>query len=164
MLKLLKYPSPVLNQISNDCVESDLQLIKDVYLQMIEVMNQPKGVGLAAVQVGILKRFCLLQNPSDLKNPYIIINPVVIESLDLTKKQEGCLSLPLFYEPVDRYQQITVAYMDETWTSRTAVFVDIEAQCLQHEIDHFNGRLLLDDLSPMIKQMYNKKLIKKGIL
>lgn len=162
MLLLLKYPDPILNQKSEDCVKSDLPLIKQNFDEMVKIMDKAEGVGLAAVQVGILKRYCIIKSFTGESN--LIINPVITEGLDLEKKLEGCLSLPLFSEHIQRFNEVTVTYRDENWIERTAVFTGLQAQAIQHEINHFNGLLLINTVSLMKEQMWKKKLKKRGLL
>lgn len=163
-MKLIKYPNPILNQVSETCTEADLDLIKSSYEEMNNIMKQYKGYGLAAVQVGILKRFCLLTNSHDVDKPYVIINPELITSDELEKKEEGCLSLPLLNESVERFNDITIKFRDETWEEKTASFQGLDAQCLQHEIEHMQGKLLIDNLSLLKKQFWLKKASKRGLI
>jgi len=158
---LLKYPDPKLKEISIDCTEDDIPLIKEAYVDMSKIVNDYNAAGIAAIQVGIPKRFCLLKDTS---NVHLMINPVLTVDGEQTKIKEGCLSLPYFHEFIVRYPKVTVYYKDENWIDRTAELEGIEAQCLQHEIDHFNGTTQLDKVSLMVKQMYLKKAKKKGIL
>lgn len=158
-LFILRYPNPILNAVSEDCTEADLLLINENYDEMVRLTNATNGVGLAAVQVGILKRFCIVRDSGNEYN--LIINPELVEGLDLTPKKEGCLSLPFFSELVERFEQVTIKFRDSSWTERTAVMTGIEAQCIQHEMNHMSGLLILDTVSLMKQQMYNKKLRKK---
>lgn len=161
-LTIIKYPDPVLKQVSTECTEADLDLIKASVPDMTEAMNALKGIGLAAVQVGINKRFCLLK---DSNTTHVIINPEIVASdLEHKKVKEGCLSLPYFYEFVDRFQNITIKYRDEQWIERTSELYGLEAQCLQHEIDHMNGILQEEKVSLMVRSMWIKKAKKKGAL
>lgn len=161
-MKLLLYPDPILNEKSLECTQDDIPMIKSVYNDMTAVMSQYKGVGLAAVQVGILKRFCLLADGANM--PHVLINPVIVETHDSCSMEEGCLSLPYFWEKINRFKQITIRYKDLDWNNQVAVLYDIEAQCLQHEIDHFEGELIKDQVSPMKRSMWEKKAKKKGAL
>ena len=160
-LTLVKYPDPKLKEVSIDCTEEDLPLIKDNVVKMTTLMEAQKGIGLAGIQVGIAKCFCLLKDTSKV---HIIINPVITNQVGETRVQEGCLSLPFFYEFVDRFQKITITYMDEQWIERTTELEGLEAQCIQHEIDHFKGVLQLDKVSLMVRGMALKRMKKRGFL
>lgn len=161
-LTIKRYPDPILNQVSVECTEGDLLSIKEAYPAMVKVMNDLHGVGLAAVQVGILKRFCIIKDSQDKAN--LIINPTIIEGSNLTLKREGCLSLPFFFETIERFDEMTIKYKDDTWTERTAVMSGEEAQCIQHEIGHLNGRLIFNYVSKQKQDLWLKKAKKKGIL
>lgn len=125
------------------------------------------GIGLSANQIGISKRFFLLATngtaPKSVKyeDTVMVINPVIIDqSEEVQKDSEGCLSLPLFSESIVRPLDITVEFYDTQWKKTIAVFSGLEARCVLHEIEHLDGRLLLDRLSPMKQDMYKKKLQK----
>lgn len=166
-MELILYPNPLLNQRSEEVKESDLEAIKILIPGMVSLMNQHQGVGLAAIQAGILKRFSVLDMTKD---PYYdplgpavltIINPVVTEKKSPIRLQEGCLSLPLFQEVMDRHSDITVTFRDENWVEHTREFSGLIAQCIEHEIQHMDGQLILEQVSPLVRQMYIKKLKKR---
>lgn len=161
-LKLVRYPDPLLNLVSEDCLETDLPYILSVKDQMIKIMDEYKGVGLAAVQAGILKRFAIIKDKAGQNN--LIINPEIEQGEALQDMREGCLSLPFFYETIVRFEQIIVKFKDETWTEHRAIMNGQEAQCLQHELNHMSGLLILETVSPMKQQMWIKKAKKKGFL
>lgn len=161
-LTIKRYPDPVLTQVSQECTEADVSYINHLVPEMTTIMNNLKGVGLAAVQVGILMRFCILKDTHG--KVHTLINPALASGENLTPKQEGCLSLPFFYEKVERFEEVTINFRDETWTERTAVFNGIEAQCIQHEINHMNGLLIFNTVSRMKQEMWLKKARKKGVL
>lgn len=171
-MKLIKYPNPILNQKSEICKEEDLPQILQSYPEMCRIMKEHNGVGLAAIQVGIPKTFCIIVSKStDLGGPHwstppsLVINPEVIEiSKEIKKEHEGCLSLPMFWEKVERPLEVLVQYRDEQWQLRTAVFYDILARCVLHELDHMLGEPIHNKVSPMVKHMWEKKLQKKGMI
>lgn len=165
-MNLVRFPDPILNQVSREVTESDLEAIINVVPTMTALMLKHNGVGLAAVQAGMLKRFAILNRKAD---PYydpntpatsIIINPEILDQKNMVRVSEGCLSLPLFSEIFDRAESITVKYRDENWVEKTEEFTGLMAQCLQHEIEHFDGILQSDKVSIMKKQMWEKKLKK----
>jgi len=121
-----------------------------------------KGVGIAAVQVGIAKRFSIIKSPQGINN--LIINPELVAGENLRAIKEGCLSLPMFYENVERFEEVTIKFRDKDWIERVAVMTGEEAQCIAHELNHMNGILILDTVSQMKKEMWLKKVSKKGII
>ena len=167
MYNLVVYPDERLTTVCKPCVESDLETIKQAHRPMMHIMKHYGGIGLAANQIGLDKRFLLLATRTtaphsiQFEDTVMLINPIITEFSEETKLEaEGCLSLPLLLEPVERSVQITIAFKDENWKDITAVFYGLEARCVQHEIEHLDGKLLLDRLSPMKQQMYFKKLQK----
>lgn len=168
-MKIIKYPDPILEQVSEEVKQEELSTILSYIPEMQKLMYAVKGVGLAAVQVGILKRFCImLSKTSDLGYAQdgvdLIINPEIIEvSSETTKDNEGCLSLPLFWEQIERPIEVVAKFIDKDWIERTGVFYGISARCILHEISHMNGILIYKNTSPMKQDMWKKKLKKKGV-
>lgn len=169
-MKLILYPDPILSQRSEEVLESELDYIKSVKTEMITLMERYSGIGLAAVQAGVLKRFAFIDMTRDpyydLNTPAILtlINPSIIKTENEVRVNEGCLSLPWYQEMQDRWGTITVKYRDEQWNEVEKEFNGILSQCVQHEIEHFEGELLIDSASIMKVQVYKKKLKKKGLL
>lgn len=166
--QLATYPDKVLELVSEECTEADLPFIKKMLKPMSHIMAEYNGIGLAAVQVGVLKRFCTFSNGAvtptkeKLGDIILIINPEIVpqEPTELVSDKEGCLSLPRFYESIARPADVLVKFRDQDWKEVTAAFSGMEARCIQHEIDHMNGILQVSKLGPMAKQMYVKKLAK----
>lgn len=169
-MKLIRYPDPILDRRSSELTEVDLESVKNVIQPMTDLMLKCNGVGLAAVQVAIVRRFAVLNMKADpyydVATPAVltIINPEILETKNPVRLTEGCLSLPLYSEFQDRYADITVKYRDLDWNEVTKEFSGVIAQCIQHEILHMNGTLLIHADSPMKVQMYRKKLKKRGAL
>jgi peptide deformylase len=163
LLDILVAPHPTLAKKAVEITEVTDD-IRQALVDMLETMYKAPGVGLAANQVGLLKRMIVvdISNPEEEKpNPYKLINPVVIQSSeDLSVYQEGCLSLPTFYEEVERPAKITVEYLDTQGKKQTLEADGLLATCIQHEIDHLNGVLFVDHLSRLKKNMIVKKLSK----
>ena len=159
-LQIIRYPDPILNQISVDCIETDLKDINEQVPDMVKIMTNMNGVGLAAVQVGILKRFAIIKDSQN--QVHLVINPVLISGENLEPKREGCLSLPFFFETIERFDEVTISYRDQDWIERIAVMNGQEAQCIQHEILHMSGKLILEYVSKQKQDMWLKKLRKKG--
>lgn len=164
--QLLTHPDKRLELVSEPCTEEDLSFIRRMQKPMYHIMKEYNGVGLAAIQAGVAKRFCILLtggvSPLNAKVEDILclINPKVVESEGCVEEAEGCLSLPEFSEVTARPKQITVEFKDLEWKDVTAVFTDVEARCILHEIEHMQGVTQLSKLSLMKRQMYEKKLLK----
>lgn len=115
---------------------------------MIKIMNNEGGVGLAANQVGITKRFFIIKMNEEVK---LIINPTIIEIGNTYKYEEGCLSIPGTSAETSRARYIKISYKDHGFNDITEEFSDISAIAIQHEIDHLDGKLYIDTLQPMKK-------------
>jgi len=173
-VELITYPNPLLNQVSEECRKEDIPYIKSLIPEMHKIMNANKGIGLAAVQVGVLKRFCIMQDNSTAlgsaaESVDLIVNPKVIEidCPDPQLEKEGCLSLPGFWELIERPYQVTVQFMDivgDEWIERKGIFYGIKCRCILHEIDHMNGQPIHNKVSVMKREMWKKKLKKKGVI
>ena len=164
MNKILLVPDPVLRQKANHLNKITLEDIKISKL-MIEIMLKAPGVGLAANQIGILKKIITLniQNKNqNIEKIYALFNPKII-SFSKEKKvlEEGCLSLPNQYANIERPEKIIVEYLNEKNKKITEEKYGFEARVLQHEIDHLNGKLFVDYLSPLKRKILIKKVIKE---
>ncbi len=159
-LKILEFPDPRLRTKASpvEVVDDDLRaLIAD----MFETMYAAPGIGLAATQVDVHKRLLVTDISANSDAPLALINPVILEKDGLVATDEGCLSVPGFYEEVERAEQIKVRFLD-----RDGVEVELEAEglqavCIQHEIDHLDGKLFVDYISEAKRQRIRKKLLKE---
>ena len=164
MLKIVQSPDPLLNQVCEPCETGDRSL-KKLAKQMERVMYATDGVGIAAPQVGILKRLIVGEAaPGDeggARNPVALVNPEIIETWgDPEVNDEGCLSCPGIYVPIERQPWARVRYQDfkgEEWEIESDGLL---GRCLQHEIDHLNGKLFIDYLGPLKRQMITRKMEK----
>lgn len=141
-------------------VDSDLAAFLD---DMLETMYAAPGIGLAANQVGDLRRVFVMDCSArdEAAQPYKLVNPQIIwTSEEVTTYEEGCLSLPELYGDVERPAEVKVRYLDENGKQQERHFVGIEATCAQHEIDHLDGKLFVDHLSPLKRNMILRKLKK----
>jgi peptide deformylase len=143
---LIILPDPVLRQLSKpvETVDADVRRLAD---DMLETMYDAPGIGLAAIQVGIAKRMLVidLAKEGEEKQPLVFINPQILKSSDeRSVYEEGCLSIPDYYAEVERPAAITVEYVDRDGKQQTVDADGLLATCLQHEIDHLNGVLILD--------------------
>lgn len=166
ILEILKYPDPRLKKVSlpvEKITGKTQQLIRD----MIETMYAAPGVGLAAPQVGVLQRIVILdvdhENPK--KNVYKLINPEIRCAEGKIVWEEGCLSVVDFTAEVKRAAQVEVIAMDETEKEVRIEAEGLFAVALQHEIDHLDGKLFIDRISRLKRDLYTrrlKKMIRSG--
>lgn len=166
ILEILKYPDPFLKTKASE-VKSVDPSVKTLIAEMIETMYHAKGIGLAAVQVGVDKRIIVLDVPDENveerqkgKNLVALVNPRIIKTGGETKYEEGCLSVPGITADVVRASEVTVSALD-----REGMPVEIEASglfaiALQHEIDHLDGVLFIDRLSRLKREIVKRKLKK----
>jgi len=161
-LKIIIAPDPRLLEVSKPVKEVNND-IKNLLEDMLQVMYRSNGIGLAAPQVGILKRLIVMDcsDKNIKKEPLKFVNPEILNlSSDKSEFEEGCLSLPTQYAKVERPSNIEVEYKDENGNKYRKSFSGIEATCLQHEIDHLNGKLFVDHISKLKKNRIIKKLEK----
>jgi peptide deformylase len=145
---------------------ADIAAISDAMNDMVNMMNDQRGVGLAAPQVGILQRFLVMQDP-DTHEVYKIINPKIISFSDKTcKMEEGCLSvvdsdgIPIFADVV-RPDGVVMEWTDENGAAHSAKFIKTMARIVQHEYDHLDGKLFIDYLSPIKREQVMRKVKKR---
>lgn len=127
---------------------------------MFETMYHAKGVGLAAPQIGINLQLSVIDVAGDKKEPLVLINPIITESIGEATYQEGCLSVPGTFDTVKRAERVTVKALDRFGKPFEITADGLLGECLQHEIDHLNGKLYIDLLSPLKRAMARKKLEK----
>ena len=175
---IIAVPDPRLKQVSEpvEAVTDDLRLLMD---DMVETMHDAKGIGLAAIQVGVGKRVIVMDlSPSDLAEDgesedrydlselkdepirYFVNPEIVWTSEEMNNYQEGCLSVPGFYDDVERPQACKVTYLDYQGEPQELNCDGLLATCIQHEMDHLNGVVFLDHLSRLKRDMIVKKLRK----
>ena len=160
--KILTEPNKTLRQVSLpvDRVGKSEQLLMD---DMLETMYHAKGIGLAAIQIGVPKRIIVmdLSKEEEKKEPRYFVNPVIKnKNLNLSKYLEGCLSLPDQFAEVDRPSTCEVEYLDYNGNKKLLRTDGLLATCIQHEMDHLEGILFIDHLSKLKKSMIIKKLSK----
>ena len=161
-MEIIIAPDSRLNQVSKK-VESFDNTVISILNQMLECMYNNNGIGLAAPQVGILKRLVVVDcsDKNNIKKPIKLINPEIVKSSsEITEFEEGCLSLPTQYAKVKRPAEIIVKFQNIEGIFCQESFSGIEATCIQHEIDHLDGKLFVDHVSKLKKNFIIKKLIK----
>jgi peptide deformylase len=160
-LTIVEYPDKRLKEKSKEIEKFDKEL--HVLLDaMYETMIQSNGIGLAAIQVGHAKRALLLNIPDEEDQQSIdtlieMINPIIIQTSGETTYQEGCLSVPTFYEDINRYECIMVNYQDRDGNTKTIEADGLMSIAIQHEIDHLNGILFIDKLSYSRRKKFEKE-------
>ena len=155
-------PDPILRKKSENLEKVDDEL-RSLLNDMLETMYSAPGIGLAAVQVGILKRLIVIDisKEKDKKNPLFLINPEIISrSKNTSIHEEGCLSLPGHYAEIERPAECHIKYIDYTGKQKEIEANGLLSTCIQHEVDHLNGILFIDYLSKLKKDMILKKLLK----
>lgn len=161
LLTILEFPDPRLRKIADDVesFDSDLQQLID---DMFETMYAAPGIGLAATQVDVHKRLLVMDISEDRTAPMVFINPD-IEVLDPEPLgyEEGCLSVPGYYELVQRPRRVRVKALDRQGEAFELEAEGLLAVCIQHEIDHLNGKLFVDYLSMLKRQRIKAKLEKE---
>lgn len=164
---IVEVPDPRLRLISQpvETVDDDVRRLID---DMFDTMYDARGIGLAAIQIGVPKRIVVmdLQEQEDeegkpIREPRVFINPVILDPADeLSTYTEGCLSVPDQFADVDRPARCRVTWLDATGAAHDEVFEGLLATCIQHEMDHLEGILFIDHLSRLKRNMALKKLKK----
>ena len=165
LLKILIFPDPRLRTVAKT-VEVVDDSIKKLTQDMLETMYQGSGIGLAATQVNIHKRVIVLDISESKDEPLILINPEIIKIIDPNKKifSEGCLSVPGFYEELKRPSSVEISYLDIDGKRNLLLANDLLAVVIQHEMDHLDGKMMVDFISNIKREMIRKKLLKaKGL-
>jgi peptide deformylase len=160
--EIIKLPDKRLRLVSEPVKHVD-NAVKKLIEDMFETMYDAPGIGLAAIQVGVAKRVITmdLSKKEDDHEPLVFINPEIVwTSEDTAKYEEGCLSIPEYYEEVERPAQVKVKYLDRHGKPQEVAAKGLFATCLQHEIDHINGVLFIDRLSKLKRDRIIKKFAK----
>ena len=163
LLKILEVPNPLLKKKSEK-IETVTDEIRKTLDDMLDTMYDAPGVGLAAPQVGLLKRMVVIDVTRDdePKKPYKMINPVITAHSETTTiHDEGCLSVPEQYAPVERFETVTVEYTDENGEQQKLSADGLLAICIQHELEHLEGKLFIDHLSKVKRDMIVRRVEKE---
>ncbi len=161
--KILVEPDPILREKCEPLqkVDADTKKLMD---DMLETMYAAPGIGLAAVQIGILKRIVVIDisKEEEKKSPMFLINPeIVYKSKQTSVYEEGCLSIPGQFAEIERPAECTLKYIDYNGKVKELKAQGLLATCIQHEVDHLNGILFIDYLSKLKKDRIIRKLVKK---
>jgi peptide deformylase len=159
-MPVITLPDPVLRKISAP-VETVGEEVRSFLNDMLETMYAAPGIGLAAVQVGVLRRMIVMDTVKgeDVpRNPFMLINPEIVSVGDTPRlHEEGCLSIPQMYAEVERPALVRVRYVDIEGRQQEQDFADLQATVVQHEIDHLEGILFIDHLSRLKRHLLIKK-------
>lgn len=160
LLEILQFPDPRLRTVAKpvtDVTAATRTLIDN----MLETMYAAPGIGLAATQVNVHQRVLVMDVSEDKSAPQAFINPEIrVLDPEQGEYDEGCLSVPGFYETVCRPQKVSVTALGRDGQPFTCKLEGLAAICVQHEVDHLNGKLFVDYLSPLKRQRIRKKLEK----
>jgi len=159
-MTVLKYSDERLRKVAQPIDKVD-DSIRSVIDDMFETMYEEQGVGLAATQVDVHKRLFVADCSEDQNEPLVFINPEITEAEGHFKNDEGCLSFPGVYAKVERAEKITVTALDKNGERFSRSAEGLLAICIQHEIDHLEGKLFVDYLSPLKRERIRKKLEKE---
>ncbi|MCC9003801.1 MAG: peptide deformylase [Candidatus Competibacter sp.] len=162
-LTVLHYPDPQLRK-PGSAVETVDDSVRTLVDDMLETMYAAPGIGLAATQVNVQKRVVVMDLSEEKNQPLVFINPTLIEREGQCESEEGCLSVPGFYETVQRAERVRVSALDRDGEPFELDAGGLLAVCIQHEIDHLNGKLFVDYLSALKRDRIRKKLEKQARL
>ncbi|HWP35487.1 MAG TPA: peptide deformylase [Thermodesulfobacteriota bacterium] len=153
-----RYPDPVLKQRSEPVARITPEIV-ELCRDMAETMYAAPGVGLAANQVGVLLRIFTADcsGPDEPRQLITMINPELVEAKGEVKEEEGCLSVPDYFAPVTRYAEVTVRGLDLEGREQVVTASGLLARCFQHELDHLDGRLFVDRLGPVKRDLFRRR-------
>ena len=159
-MQLIKHPNPILKlQALHWDFEKDTGA-EELEVSMVQLMVESNGLGLAANQVGLLKRVFAIHLKDQV--PFCMFNPYILYGdNDLVLADEGCLSFPELFLKIPRHKNITAGYVDRQGNKRIIELTGIDARCFQHELDHLDGVCFIEHISPLKLALAKKKLLKK---
>ncbi|HKX95276.1 MAG TPA: peptide deformylase [Methylibium sp.] len=160
-LSILRYPDPRLHKVAQPVAAVDGR-IRQLVADMLETMYAAQGIGLAATQVDVHERVIVIDISDDRDQPLVLINPeLVAQSQEMKVGEEGCLSVPQFYDEVPRHATVTVRALDRDGVSRDIEADGLLAVCIQHEMDHLLGKVFVEYLSPLKRDRIRSKMLKR---
>ncbi|MFO1371121.1 MAG: peptide deformylase [Candidatus Competibacteraceae bacterium] len=162
-LTILRFPDSRLRKSASP-VEAVDDKIRTLVGDMLETMYEAPGIGLAATQVNVQKRVVVMDVSEDKKQPLVFINPTILEREGESEAEEGCLSVPGFYDTVKRAARVRVSALDCDGEPFELDTGGLLAVCIQHELDHLDGKLFVDYLSALKRDRIRKKLEKQARL
>jgi peptide deformylase len=160
LLPILRYPDPRLHKVAKPVQAVDARL-KALIAQMFDTMYDAKGIGLAATQVDVHERLIVIDVSEDRDTPLVLINPELVWASDeRIRGDEGCLSVPGYYDGVERAARVRVRALDGEGQPHDIEADGLLAVCIQHEMDHLMGKVFVDYLSPLKRNRIKTKLLK----
>jgi peptide deformylase len=161
LLTILRYPDKRLRTKAKpvELVNDEINQILD---DMLETMYEAPGIGLAATQVNIHKQMVVIDVSEEKNDPLILINPVITHKEGEEISEEGCLSVPAYFAEIQRADSVTVKALDRKGNAFELDADGLLAVCIQHELDHLQGKLFVDYLSPLKQQRLQKKMLKQA--
>lgn len=160
LLPILVYPDARLHKVARPVAVVDAR-IRQLAADMIETMYDAKGIGLAATQVDVQERVVVIDVSDTRDQPQVLINPRIVWASDeVLVNEEGCLSVPGIYDGVERAARVRVQATDEHGAERTLEANELLAVCIQHELDHLDGKVFVEYLSPLKKKRIRTKMLK----
>lgn len=159
-LEILRYPDKRLRQIAKPVTEFN-DALRTLTVNMAQTMYDAPGIGLAAVQVNVPLRVVVIDISEDKSDLLVLINPQIIQQQGSAIHQEGCLSVPEVYADIERAEHVTITSLDLDGNKLTIEADELLAVCIQHEIDHLDGKVFVDYLSRMKQERIRRKLLKE---
>jgi peptide deformylase len=159
---ILRYPDPRLQTVARpvDVVDDRIRQLVD---DMLETMYDAQGIGLAATQVDVHVRVIVMDLSEHRNAPLVLINPVLVaKSEEMRVGEEGCLSVPQYYDEVQRHARVTVIALGRDGQSREIVAEGILSVCIQHEMDHLIGKVFVEYLSPLKRNRVRTRMLKRS--
>lgn len=154
-MKLRLINDPVLRQVCDLVLPEELDYVKSLVPEMTTILEREEGAALAANQVGITKRFFLMKEGNGVR---LVINPDILStSVDTVAEDEGCLSIPGTFANIERSKSLTMAFFDENYQKQVISLEGMAARAVFHEIEHLDGKLYIDQLGPLRRQMTLEK-------
>ena len=162
LLPILRYPDPRLHTVARPVAAVDGR-IRQLAADMFETMFAAKGIGLAATQVDVHEQLIVMDVSEERDQPLVLINPeLVATSAERALGDEGCLSVPQIYDKVERFERVTVRFLDLDGQTRSLDAEGLLAICIQHEMDHLKGKVFVEYLSPLKRNRIKSKLAKRS--
>jgi len=161
LLKILHYPDPRLKKIAVPVTQFDA-VLRALVADMAETMYAAPGIGLAATQVDHHQRIVVIDVSEERNSLLVLINAKIVQKAGSQVYEEGCLSVPGIYEKVERADEITVEYLDPAGKAQTLTTRGLLAVCIQHELDHLEGRVFVDYLSQLKQSRIKARLAKQA--
>ncbi|HFD86966.1 MAG TPA: peptide deformylase [Gammaproteobacteria bacterium] len=159
LLDILHFPDPRLRKVSKPVEQVD-KSINTLLDDMLETMYEAPGIGLAAPQVNVHRRIVTIDVSEERDSPVFLINPVILAKEGTEEMEEGCLSVPEQFARVTRAEAVEVEYLDRDGKRQTLETDGLLAVCIQHEIDHLDGKLFVDYISPLKRTRIRRKMEK----